>query len=45
MYRASDLMADERPLDLELLSSRKLKGGVVWLRYRVPSVSTPAAGP
>jgi 2,5-diamino-6-(ribosylamino)-4(3H)-pyrimidinone 5'-phosphate reductase len=45
MYRARDLTADERPLDLELRSSRKLKGGVVWLRYRVPSVSTPAAGP
>lgn len=45
LYRARDLAAGERPLDLELMSSRKLKGGTVWLRYRVPPVSTPAGGP
>jgi 2,5-diamino-6-(ribosylamino)-4(3H)-pyrimidinone 5'-phosphate reductase len=45
LYRARDLAADERPLDLELMSSRKLKGGTVWLRYRVRPVSTPAGGP
>ncbi len=45
LYRARDLAADERPLDLKLMSSRKLKGGTVWLRYRVPPVSTPTDGP
>jgi 2,5-diamino-6-(ribosylamino)-4(3H)-pyrimidinone 5'-phosphate reductase len=36
LYRARDLAADELPMDVELMSSRKLKGGTVWLRYRVP---------
>lgn len=35
IYRSRDLTVEERPTDLELMSSRKLKGGTVWLRYRV----------
>jgi len=37
LFRAVDLGPAERPLDLELMSSRKLKGGTVWLRYRLRS--------
>jgi 2,5-diamino-6-(ribosylamino)-4(3H)-pyrimidinone 5'-phosphate reductase len=45
LYRARDLAADEGPLDLKLMASRKLKGGTVWLRYRVPQVSAPVERP
>lgn len=45
MFRAPDLEDDEPPVRAELMSSRKLKGGAVWLRYRVPKLSTPAAAP
>lgn len=35
LFRAEDLPADVSPTPLELISSRKLKRGTVWLRYRV----------
>jgi 2,5-diamino-6-(ribosylamino)-4(3H)-pyrimidinone 5'-phosphate reductase len=35
LFRAPDLGATDRPIGLELMSSRKLKGGTVWLRYRM----------
>lgn len=45
IFRASDLAAGDAPMSAELMSSEVLKGGAVWLRYRVPKVSTPAASP
>lgn len=45
MFIAPDLGAGETAISAELMSSRKLKGGVVWLRYRVPKLSTPAGSP
>jgi hypothetical protein len=35
LFRADDLATGEGVIAAELLSSRKLKGGTVWLRYRV----------
>jgi 2,5-diamino-6-(ribosylamino)-4(3H)-pyrimidinone 5'-phosphate reductase len=35
MFRAADLSEGGSPSSLELMSSRKLKGGTVWLRYKV----------
>ncbi len=36
MLQALDLGPGDAPVKAELISSRKLKGGAVWLRYRVP---------
>jgi len=35
LFRAEDLPANAAPISLELISSRELKGGTLWLRYRV----------
>lgn len=35
LFRAEDLPANAAPIPLELISSRELKGGTLWLRYRV----------
>ncbi len=35
MFKAPDLGSEEGVIDLDLKSSRKLKGGAVWLRYAV----------
>jgi len=35
MFRAADLMHEVGVLQLELLQSRKVKQGIVWLRYAV----------
>lgn len=35
MFKAPDLGSQEGVVDLELKSSRKMKGGVLWLRYSV----------
>ena len=35
LFRAEDLPANAAPISLELISSRELKGGALWLRYRV----------
>lgn len=35
LFRAPDLTAEEGVIPLKLKSSRKLKGGVIWLRYSV----------
>jgi len=45
LFRADDLASDEGVIAAELMSSRKLKGGAVWLRYRVPKLSTPDRSP
>jgi 2,5-diamino-6-(ribosylamino)-4(3H)-pyrimidinone 5'-phosphate reductase len=34
MFQAPDLGPDQKALPIELISSRKLKGGTVWLRYK-----------
>lgn len=41
ILQAPDLGPGDLPTKAELISSRKLKGGAVWLRYRVPKLSTP----
>jgi 2,5-diamino-6-(ribosylamino)-4(3H)-pyrimidinone 5'-phosphate reductase len=40
MFQAPDLGPEGAPIEAELMASRKLKGGVVWLRYRVPKSTT-----
>ncbi len=35
IYQAPDLSHGEEALRLKLLSSRKMKGGIVWLRYEL----------
>ncbi len=35
MFRAPDVSSGEESIKLKLIHSRKLKGGVVWLRYEV----------
>jgi len=35
LFRAEDLPANVAPTPVELISSRELKGGTLWLRYRV----------
>ena len=35
MFRAADLVHEVGVLELELLQSRKVKQGIVWLRYAV----------
>lgn len=45
MFLAADLEAGASATKAELISSRKLKGGAVWLRYRIPKLSTPAGSP
>jgi 2,5-diamino-6-(ribosylamino)-4(3H)-pyrimidinone 5'-phosphate reductase len=35
IYRAPDLAPGESPISLQIISSRRLRNGVVWLRYKV----------
>jgi 2,5-diamino-6-(ribosylamino)-4(3H)-pyrimidinone 5'-phosphate reductase len=35
IYRAPDPQPGDRPIDLQIIGSRRLRNGVVWLRYKV----------
>jgi 2,5-diamino-6-(ribosylamino)-4(3H)-pyrimidinone 5'-phosphate reductase len=35
MYRAPDPAPGDRPIDLQIITSRRLRNGVIWLRYKV----------
>lgn len=40
MYRAPDPQPGDRSIDLQIISSRRLRNGVVWLRYQVSNGTT-----
>ena len=40
IYRAPDLVPGENPISLQIISSRRLRNGVVWLRYKVTRDTT-----